>query len=65
MNYKYDKQLQKVRTAYRDNQVNITNLLTSQTCLEQQMMRLNMAQAFAKQGVTRRSHPWPHLAGEK
>ena len=65
MNHKYHNQLQKVQSAYQDNQANITNLLSSQVRLEQQMMRLNLAQAFAQQGVTRSNHPWPQLAGEQ
>jgi hypothetical protein len=65
MNHKYDNQLQKVRATYRDNQANIANLLSSQARLEQQIMRLNIAQAFAQQGVTRSYHPWPQLTGEK
>jgi len=48
MNHKYDNQLQKVRATYRDNQANIANLLSSQARLEQQIMRLNIAQAFAQ-----------------
>ena len=65
MNHKYDKQLQKAQAAYSDNQASIANLQAGQARLEQHMMRLNMAQAFARQGVTRNTHPWPQLAGDK
>jgi hypothetical protein len=57
MNHKYDQQLQKVQAAYSDNQANMTSLQANQVRLEQQMMRLNIAQAFARQGVARSSHP--------
>jgi hypothetical protein len=55
----------KVQAAYSDNQANMTSLQANQVRLEQQMMRLNIAQAFARQGVARSSHPWPQLAGNK
>ena len=65
MNTKFDKQLQKVQAAYSENQASIANLQSSQAQMEQQMTRLNLAQEFARQGVTRDSHPWPHLAGSE
>ena len=64
MNRKYEKQLQKVQAAHSTNQASISYVQSIQTSLEQEIMRLNLAQSFARQGVTRNTHPWPHLAGD-
>jgi hypothetical protein len=65
MNSNYDRQLQDVQEAFNSNQASMLNLQSRQARLEQQMMRLTMAQAFARNDVIRQSHQWPQLAGSK
>ena len=65
MNTKYDNQLQRVQASYKANQATIADLQSSQAQIELQMMRLNLAHEFARQGVTRQSHPCPQFAGSE